>query len=519
MLAWLTKSRFLKGRQCSRRLWLATRGIAEPVVESEDVWEEREIEGAAVEAYAELLFGGAARIIEPSAVEEVEARSATLDDALAKTEVALAAHRPVLQAHLRADRLLAIVDILEPRGDGWFVWEVKASTEPKPIHDWDLVFQCAVAERAGLRIVGAGLILLDRDFVRDEGEIEPARLLRRVERTADVQVLRPAVTNEIERQLAVLALDAMPDDRPATRCKGSTDNAEGNRPSDCGHLAAEGICGAELPRYWAGRLPRLQGKRATAVFALEDQSIERISVNARGVQWTENQARCILAVTSGEPVVDASALRAELAKLRWPVAYVDFEFDPGMAVPRFAGCRPYDKLPFQWSMLVQEESGGEVAERAPFLHLADTDPRRSFAESFLAALPSSGSIVAHHASVEWNVLRNLGESLGSDLATKLAPLKARFFDTEKLARAGYCHADQHGSWSIKKLAPALLGHGYDDLAIQDGMAAVVAWRQACREGDSATREKLEANLLAYCGRDTYLMHAIVERLSQLSGVR
>lgn len=44
----LTKSRFFKGRQSSRRLWLAARGVAKPAVESEDVWEEPGDRGATV---------------------------------------------------------------------------------------------------------------------------------------------------------------------------------------------------------------------------------------------------------------------------------------------------------------------------------------------------------------------------------------------------------------------------------------------------------------------------------------
>ncbi len=85
-------------------------------------------------------------------------------------------------------------------------------------------------------------------------------------------------------------------------------------------------------------------------------------------------------------------------------------------------------------------------------------------------------------------------------------------DTEVLSRAGYYSAQQQGSYSIKKLAPALLGRGYDDLAIQGGMAAVVAWRQACREVDAEARRRIREDLLAYCGRDTHLMHEIVEAL-------
>jgi hypothetical protein len=233
-------------------------------------------------------------------------------------------------------------------------------------------------------------------------------------------------------------------------------------------------------------------------------------------KWTTDQQRCIRAVQSGHPVVDAAALRSEMTGLHWPVAYVDFEFDTGMAVPRFAGCQPYDLVPFQWSMLVQENPSGERAERGPFLHLDVTDPRRPFAEALLAVLPPEGSIVAHHQAAEIGVINQLADRLGGEVADLLKALEPRFFDTEVLARSGYCHADQRGSWSIKKLAPALLGTGYQGLAIQNGLAAVAAWKSACREGDPSARERLRANLLAYCGRDTSLMHEIVEKLRTFS---
>lgn len=58
---------------------------------------------------------------------------------------------------------------------------------------------------------------------------------------------------------------------------------------------------------------------------------------------------------------------------------------------------------------------------------------------------------------------------------------------------------------------SLVGRGYEDLGIQDGMAAVVKWKEAI---DPTTprmaKTALERQLLAYCGRDTQLMHEIIE---------
>ena len=74
---------------------------------------------------------------------------------------------------------------------------------------------------------------------------------------------------------------------------------------------------------------------------------------------------------------------------------------------------------------------------------------------------------------------------------------------------------EQGSWSIKKLAPALIGRGYDDLEIGDGMAAVMAWRRAIRaEGEE--RERLGEELRRYCGRDAELMHGILQALREVT---
>src|SRR5687767_4371480 len=99
----LFKSRFLKGRQCARRLWLSACGIPEPNIESEDVWGEREAEGKEVERVAEGLFRDLVRISEPVAEDGVPEPGATLEEREGRTRTAIAGRRVVFQAHLIAD--------------------------------------------------------------------------------------------------------------------------------------------------------------------------------------------------------------------------------------------------------------------------------------------------------------------------------------------------------------------------------------------------------------------------------
>jgi hypothetical protein len=514
-VAFLTKSSFLRGRQCARRLWLSRHRPPEPAVESEDVWVLREAEGAEVERAAATLFRDVLRI---AAAEERESDAEARTDVatLARaTRSALVQRRPILQAYMCTDGLLAIADVLEPRGDGWYLLEVKASTTHKPIFDWDLAFQVEVARLLGIRVDGAGVLRLNGEYIRG-ASLDATRLLVREDRSEAVAHLEGEVRDAIEEQWTTLRRAEVPAALPGRHCTGHTKDAGGRRPSDCGHLGARGYCGAQLPEDWVGRLPRLSERKVDALMRMTRPAIGDLDPDDPSAEWTPKQRRMIHAVQSGTAQVDAGALRIKLEEIHWPVAYVDFEFDPGMAVPRFEGTWPYARIPFQWSMHIQRAPGAALEQPAPFLHLDETDPRAKFLESLLSALPLTGSVVVHSRTAEQAVLQQLADSLGGASAVAARDVIGRLFDTLELLQAGYYHPTQHGSYSIKTVAPILLGRGYDDLELQDGLAAVIAWKRACRSTlGTAERRSLERQLTLYCGRDTELLHEILEAAREL----
>ena len=153
----------------------------------------------------------------------------------------------------------------------------------------------------------------------------------------------------------------------------------------------------------------------------------------------------------------------------------------------------------------------------PFLFDGCGDPRHGFLETLLDALPADGSIVVHEKTAEKTVLKQLADRLGGDLADRARELVPRLFDTKDLLQAGYYHPDQQGSYSIKKVAGPMLSRAYDDLAVQDGLAAVAAWKELLRAQSAGERESLRSDLLAYCGRDTMLMHEIVREVGRIVG--
>jgi hypothetical protein len=94
------------------------------------------------------------------------------------------------------------------------------------------------------------------------------------------------------------------------------------------------------------------------------------------------------------------------------------------------------------------------------------------------------------------------------LSTSLLAINARVVDLLPIARERYYHPSQQGSWSIKKVLPAVVPElRYDALeGVQDGGMAMEAFIEAIHpDTDSERKNQIEQQLLAYCKLDTYAM--------------
>ena len=87
-------------------------------------------------------------------------------------------------------------------------------------------------------------------------------------------------------------------------------------------------------------------------------------------------------------------------------------------------------------------------------------------------------------------------------------IHARVVDLLPIASSRYYHPQQQGSWSIKKVLPAVAPDlRYDALdGVQDGGMAMAAFMDAISaETTASEKAKIEKQLLEYCGLDTYAM--------------
>jgi hypothetical protein len=188
------------------------------------------------------------------------------------------------------------------------------------------------------------------------------------------------------------------------------------------------------------------------------------------------------------------------------------------AIPLVVGVRPYEQVPFQFSLHMVSHDGAPF-EHHDFLADGESDPRPAFLARLCAVIGGKGSVVVYNKAFELARLREC-QVVYSEYADLVASIEGRIIDLlEPFRSFAYYHGDQEGSCSIKAVMPALVGQSYKNLAIQDGGAAsreYVRVTFGAVEGDDSNQTR--AALRAYCGQDTLGMVRIVERLHSLIGV-
>ncbi len=186
-------------------------------------------------------------------------------------------------------------------------------------------------------------------------------------------------------------------------------------------------------------------------------------------------------------------------------------------IPLYEGTRPYQTIPFQWSLHATDGEG--VLHHREFLAEGDGDPRRRFAETLIETIATFDGPILVYSAYEKSRLKQLTGEF-PDLSESLNALIARLVDLLPIVRGAIYFPEFHFSNSIKSVAPALCPYfGYDDLeGIADGATASAAFLQLASGYLTVPEEidHLRAGLLAYCQRDTLAMVEVHLALARLA---
>ena len=194
-------------------------------------------------------------------------------------------------------------------------------------------------------------------------------------------------------------------------------------------------------------------------------------------ELSEFQRRVCDAMQTGQPWFSAD-LKGEFESLKYPLYFMDFE-TVNPAVPRFVGMHPYDHLPFQWSVHVQQEPGA-APKHFEFLAMDKSDPRPAFISSLCEALGERGTIVVYNEQFESQRLWELASWLPK-YTQRIRDIRGRLWDLLPVVRNHVYHPGFGGSFSLKAVLPALVPEmTYEGMEVPNGQAAGLAWEATLR---------------------------------------
>ena len=488
---YLTKTDYIHYLCCPKSLWLL-KHKPEAYVREEfsEFLQKITREGYEIEKYAQALYPGSISL--PAGVSAVE-----------KTRAALTEEIPVLfQPTFRTDNGLFIrVDILKRLPDGTYaLYEVKSSAkikkDAKHNHVKDVCFQKIALERSGLSVSAMYIIHVNPDYVRSE-EIDPRALLRVVDVTDAVRALEDETAVEIGNALALLSSDRI-DEEGCGCCRKTRSN----------HCDSFAYFNGSLPACSVWELGNIRKKR---LCSLLERGILTIADVPDDTELSDFQFRQVRSAVEGRPIINDTRIGEMLGALVFPLYFFDYETAMN-AVPRVIGTRPWQQIPFQFSLhILHEDNRLDHTE-----YVSDSlDGAGGVVRALLDAVGPTGSFVSWHASFEKLRNREMGDFYPA-YRDALEDINERMFDLEDIFKEAYADSSFHGSTSIKKVLPVLCPRlSYAGLAVHDGTQAMEQWFAMIDSNDAAERGRIRGDLLEYCELDTF---AMVELYRVLAGL-
>lgn len=481
-----SKSKLMALRQCPKRLWLE--------LHRPDLREESESTQMSFQI-GHQVGDIARRIYDPAGIGAlIDVESEGFSGAFERTARLLNdASQPVFEAGFSAGGALAFADVMLPVQNSdqlaWRMVEVKSTTSVKDCHSDDVGIQAFIARSSGVSLQAVALAHIDTTWVY-LGDEDYQGLLKETDLTEQAF----SRSDEVESWIAEARnIDALPNEPivdPGIQC---------SEPYLCGfvdHCRRDDIQ-PEHPIYW---LPNFRKAKKEYLADLGVTDLSGVPDDL----LSDRQHRVKQHTLTNTVYFDAAGAASELAAFSLPAYFLDFE-SIQFVVPIWKGTRPYQHNVFQFSLHTLFPSG-EV-NHTEFLDLSGNDPAEHFAIALIAACGVSGPVYVYSAGFEKGRIAALANRY-PNLKDKLLAINARVVDLRPIASNYYYHPSQQGSWSLKKVLPAVVPElSYDTLdGVQDGGMAMEAYHEAIHADTSVERKaQIERQLLEYCKLDTYAL--------------
>jgi len=482
----LTKSDYLLGIQCPKLLWIHKNDKSR-VPELSEIGKKYINEGYLIEELAKTLFPNMIDISKFNSNEQVE-----------KTKEFLKKKVPLFQPTFLVDELYSRADILVPAGNKWDILEVKGAIEVKDIHLDDLSFQKYVYEKAGLKIRNCIVLHVNKEYIR-QGNIEPSELLMQTDASEKVEKSTLGIKERINKMFELI--------------KG-----------ECPEFSVDDLLTIEYENFvkdeFMDSLPdenifqfvRILKKKAVPLYK---EGVIKMKDVSNDFKLNDKQKIQRLLSEKGGEHIDKKQIKHFLDNLQYPIYYFDFE-TINSAIPKFDKSKPYQQIPFQFSLHVQEKPKGKL-KHVSFLAEGISDPRPALFQALKDNLGEKGDILVYNESFEKKVLKEGAEFFPEFQEWHDKNILPRVKDLMKVfSNFYYYNPKQKGSVSIKYVLPLLSELKYDELEIKKGDVASFEFERVTYGNVSdEERKRVRDALETYCGLDTLAEFEIVNALGKL----
>lgn len=493
---YLSKSKYVRGLQCPKILWM-DKYMPEQAAENPNL-EAIFATGNMVGDLAMQYFGDFVEVTELKEDGKLD-----LGKMIERTKEEIEKGTSnICEASFSEDGLYCAVDILHKNPYGWDIIEVKSSTGVHPVYYEDMTYQLYVLRKAGLNITGVYNMHLNSNYVR-KGELDLKQLFTLEDCTetcffklADVQENIDNISNYLEK-----AGDVEPVKDIDMCCED---------PYKCAYYD---YCSRHLPSPSVFDISRLKTSKKYEYFHNGIVSFEDVFMKAPKLsdkQWMQVDAE----YKNLPPYIDKLGIKSCLDEYTYPIYYLDFETYQ-QPVPMFDDSRPYQQIPFQYSLHIQYEKGGELEHRE-YLGDPTTDPRRALCEQMCRDIPKNACTLVYNDAFEKTRIKEMA-AIYPDLAEHLMNIHDNIKDLMKPFQFKcYYSKELGGSYSIKHVLPTLCPNDpeldYHNLdGIHNGGEAMNAYPDLVNHTPEE-QAIIRKNLLAYCKLDTLAMVKVLEKL-------
>lgn len=485
----LSKSKYCRAIQCNKMLWLEKNKTEEKgEMDNQAVLDN----GTKVGELAKGIFGNYTNI------EYDE----NLDKMIYDTKEALKESSNIItEASFKYKNNFCSIDILKVNENSVEIYEVKSSTEIKDIYLDDISYQFYILNKLGYKVTKASIVYINNQYIR-HGELNLSELFNIEDVTDIVQEKQKEIEAKIKEINKYMKQEDEPKQEIGMQCF---------KPYQCQFWK---YCTKHLPEHNVFQIRKMHKDKALKFYYEGKTNFKDLL--EENMNWKFKQ-QIEFEEFNYEPHIDKQKIREFMKNLYYPIYFLDFE-TMQTAIPEFDNSKPYQQIPFQYSLHYITKEDGELLHKE-FLAESGMDPRRKLAEQLVKDIPKDVCVTAYNMMFEKGRIKELAE-IFPDLSEHLMNIHNHIQDLmiPFSERMYYCK-DMQGSYSIKYVLPALFPNdpelNYHNLPLIHNGGEAMNIFPKIKDMSKEEQKKARYGLLKYCELDTYAMVKVWEKLKDI----